>query len=404
VLNPGDTFGPYLVLEVLGRGSFATVYKVGAPFLPRPMALKVSHDPVGADPTAQRALREISILSSLTNPHVVRLHDSGRAADGRVYLLMDWLEGRSLAAAHDPDDAMPAARAVGIVHQACLGLAEAHAHGIVHRDLKPENLWITPDGTVVVLDFGLARSWNFSTPAGAPATVGHLLVGTPHYTQPEQVSGEPLTPASDVYSLSTLLYELLTGRSPFFADQSVRGARAQLSDDAIGWLRAHCLLPVVPLRSSPIGAQLPVALTELVERGLAKAPEQRPADAGVLANALGEILHHDLGVAFAAVLRITHPYGGHEDRLLLPGSHRIGSDAGCELRLVAGGMPGVAAVIEWTGAPRAPLLRPIGAGLLHQGRPVLRPVRLAPLDRIELFGHRIDVSSLPGMGGGSEGA
>lgn len=394
-LAPGDTYGDYRVLEHLGRGSFASVYKVGAPFLERPMALKLSHEAVGSDEQAQRSLREISILRTLTNPHVVRLHDAGLTDDGRVFLLMDCLTGRPLNLAHDIDMPLPPAHAVATIHQACLGLAEAHAHGIVHRDVKPENLWITPDGRVIVLDFGLARSWNHDTPAGAPATVGHMMVGTPHYIQPEQVQGSKLTPASDVYSLATLLYELLTGRTPFFVDMNVTQAREHLADDAIGWLKTHCLKPIVPLAEVPGGDALPASLDDLLRRCLSKAPEERPADAGVLANELGEILHHDLAVVSAAMLRVTHPYGGSEERRVLPGSHRVGSDASCEIRLAGEAVPSVAAVVEWTGAPRLPVVRP-SMPLTLNGDPLMRPRELRPGDTLEVAGFRLELLTVPG--------
>lgn len=398
-LRPGDAYGDYRILEVLGRGSFSCVYKVGAPFLPRPMALKLSHEPVGSDAAAQRAVREMAILSSLTNPHVVRLHDSGLTPDGRAYLLMDWLEGQPLNDAHPVDEPMAPARAVGIIHQACLGLAEAHARGVVHRDLKPENLWLAPDGTVIVLDFGLARSWNHSTPAGAPATIGHMMVGTPHYTQPEQVNGGKLTPASDVYSLATLLYELLSGSTPFFGELSVSQARAQLEDDAIGWLKAHCLRPVVPITEHAHCTELPAALVDVLQASLSKTPEDRPRDAGELANALGRVLYHDLGVTSLAVVRVVHPYGGHEDRAIVPGSHRIGSDPHAELRLPAPDVPALAATLEWDGAPRQPVLRPNGPGVVvNDHYPIEEPVLLGLGDRVSIAGYRIEVVSLPGMG------
>jgi serine/threonine-protein kinase len=393
-LGPGDAYGEYRILEPLGRGTFAAVYKVESPSFEGPMALKLSHDAVGADEQAQRALREISILGSLTNPHVVRLYRSGLAPDGRVFLLMEWLDGASLDQVRPSDVPLPPARAVQLIHQACLGLAEAHDREIVHRDLKPENLWIRQDGTVVVLDFGLARSWNHSTPAGAPATVGHMMVGTPHYTQPEQVQGGQLTPASDVYSLGTLLYELLTGRAPFF-EMTVSQARDHLKDDAIGWLRAHCLNPVVPIEEQT-DVDLPPALVDLIGRCLSKAPQGRPPHAGALANELGEILYHDFGVALAATLRITHAYGGHEDRQLFPGSYRIGADAGCELRIHGDGVSPVAAVIEWTGAPRQPLLRATSeTPVQHNAQVIAQPVELATGDTVRVADAQLQLVSVP---------
>ena len=359
-LQPGDQYERFRVLEVLGHGAFAWVYKVQTSDGGEPFALKLSLKPVTSADTAKRALREIAVLRSLTNPHVVRIHDSGMNPAGHVYILMDYLQGGQLNHVHDFDVPMPAARAVAVVHQTCLGLAEAHSAGIVHRDVKPENIWILPDESVKLLDFGLARAWDGSTIIGADATIGHMLVGTPHYAQPEQAQTGKLTPASDVYSLATVLYELLTGHTVFHRDRPISQVLEELRDQPIAWLTAHVRGVPVPLRHHPECADLPDALVDVIARSLDKNPAQRPPHAGALANELGAILHHDLGITTAATLRLVHPYGGHEDMALLPGSHRIGSGERCEIRLPQN--PGVAAleaVLEWTGLPHLAEIRPL---------------------------------------------
>jgi len=350
-LRPGDTFGPYRVLDVLGQGGFAWVYRVEGPDLERPAALKLSLEPVSDPATARRALREITVLRSLTNAHVVRVHDAGRDDEGHVYMLMDELDGAQLDVWHDFDRPMPPGQALWVVHQACLGLAEAHARGIVHRDIKPENLWVEPDQNVKVIDFGLARAWDAARTVGVGVTLDGMLVGTPRYIQPEQVTGETLTPAGDVYSLTTVLYELLTGHSVYFDDAPFSEVRERYRDDPVAWIAAHVKTPVVPLTRYPATAELPPALHRLVYRGLAKDPAQRFVDARALGNAVGEVLHYDLGVVPAATLRVTLPWGGHEDLLLLPGSHRVGRAPYCEVVLDSDELEDEQAVIEWAGPP-----------------------------------------------------
>ncbi len=158
-LQPGDVYADSIRIRgILGVGSFARVYEVDAPGYDRPLALKLTREPVTANEQAQRALREITILRSLTNPHVVRMFDAGLRPDGHIYLLMDLLKGSTLDEWHDFAEPLHPAQAVTIIHQACLGLAEAHAVGVVHRDIKPENIFIERDGQIKLLDFGLARS------------------------------------------------------------------------------------------------------------------------------------------------------------------------------------------------------------------------------------------------------
>ncbi|MEX1363674.1 MAG: FHA domain-containing serine/threonine-protein kinase [Nannocystaceae bacterium] len=357
-LEPGDRYGRYRILDVIGEGGFAWVYRVQAPQLSEPAALKVSRHPVLDPATARRALREISVLRSLTNTHVVRMHDAGQDDDGYVFMLMDELEGAQLDVWHDFDRPMPPGQAAWVIHQACLGLAEAHARGIVHRDIKPENLWVEPDHNLKVIDFGLARAWDAASTIGIGVTMDGMLVGTPRYIQPEQVTGSDLTPAGDVYSLTTILYELLSGHSVYFADLPFSEVRETYRDEPVAWIAAHVRQPVVPLTRYPHGAALPEALLAVVERGLAKDPTERFVDARALGNALGQVLHYDLGAVLGATLRVTHPYGGHEDLLLLPGSHRIGRGSHCEIRLPAGEVRDEEAVLEWSGVPDLPELHP----------------------------------------------
>jgi serine/threonine protein kinase len=386
-LEPGDVYaGGIRILRVIGVGSFARVYEVSVPGYEERVALKLTREPVTAGDQAQRALREITILRSLTNPHVVRTFDCGLRPDGHIYLLMDLLEGCTLDPWHSFEEPLHPAQAVTIIHQACLGLAEAHAMGIVHRDVKPENVFIERDGQIKMLDFGLARSWDGRPVVGVNATDAHLVVGTPHYTQPEQLKSRVLSPASDVYSLATILYELLTSRSPFFPDRPLSEVRHELRNDPTAWLAAHARTAPASLDQVPTVRGLPDSLVRGLARALHKDPARRPPNASALANILGLCLHRDMGIPVAAKLRVLHPDDVLEDRLFLPGSYRIGSGERCEIKLRDDTVPEVHAVLEWSGIPNRPHLRPLPPHprVKVNDDPIERPVELAEDDEFSV--------------------
>jgi serine/threonine protein kinase len=395
-LQPGDVYaGNIQILDVLGKGAFACVYKVDLPGYAGPLALKLTKEPVTAGDQAQRALREITILRSLTNPHVVKTFDCGLRPDGHIYMLMDFLEGAALDEWHDFDGPLAPREAVGIVHQVCLGLAEAHAKGIVHRDVKPENIFVEKSGHIRILDFGLARSWDGSPVVGVNATQAHMVVGTPHYSQPEQLKTRELSPASDVYSLGLILYELLSGRSPFHRDRTLKQIKDEFRKQPLMWLKCHADSPIVPITEQPGCAELPEGLVRGLMRSLEKQPGDRPPDAGALANILGTTLHRDMGVAVAANLRILHPGEPHpEDRVFLPGSYRIGSGERCEIKLRHDSVLRVHAVLEWAGIPSRPQLRPIiGDGTVQvNDLPVHKPVELGPDDEFSVGQYRLGIA------------
>ncbi|MEM9459745.1 MAG: FHA domain-containing serine/threonine-protein kinase [Myxococcota bacterium] len=393
-LQPGDVYaGTIRVHGVLGVGSFARVYEVEAPGYDQRLALKLTREPVSSGEQAQRALREITILRSLTNPHVVRTFDCGLRPDGHIYLLMDLLEGRTLEQWHDFSEPLHPAQAVTIIHQACLGLAEAHAMGVVHRDVKPENIFIEHDGKIKMLDFGLARSWDGTPVVGVNATESHMVVGTPHYTQPEQLQTRVLTPASDVYSLATILYELLTARAPFFPNHPLPEVKARLRHSPTDWIKAHVRREPTPLDQCPGCGDLPDSLVRGVARALAKDPERRPPNAGAFANVLGLVLHRDMDIPVAAKLRMLNPDDTVVERLFLPGSYRIGSGRRCEIKLRDDAVPRVHAVLEWSGVPNRPHLRPLtDDGVVRVNERVIQvPVELSPEDEFSVGSTRLAV-------------
>ncbi len=393
-LEPGDVYaGTIRIVRVIGVGSFARVYEVEVPGHDQRLALKLTREPVTAGDQAQRALREITILRTLTNPHVVRTFDCGLRPDGHIYLLMDLLEGSSLDVWHDFKAPLHPAQAVTIVHQACLGLAEAHAMGIVHRDVKPENVFVERDGQIKMLDFGLARSFDGTPVVGVNASEAHLVVGTPHYSQPEQLRTRVLSPASDVYSLAMILYELLSARAPFWDDRTLAEVKHDLRNEPAAWLRAHMNTSAVPLDRQPGCEDLPEALVRGIERALDKDPHRRPPNAGALANILGLVLHRDMGIPVAATLRVLHPDDSLDDRLFLPGSYRIGSGARCEIKLRDDRVPHIHAVLEWSGVPNRPHLRPLGEGGLVRvnDHPISHPVELGENDEFSVGQTRMAV-------------
>jgi serine/threonine protein kinase len=376
----GEVYEGFELLEQVGTGTFANVFSARSPTYERHVALKISKEPVTSQETALRALREVRILGSLANPHVVHVYDHGLGADERWYMVMELLYGEALSTSHDFDLPMTPREAVRIVHQACLGLDEAHRAGVVHRDVKPDNLWLMPDGTVKVLDFGLARAWEGGSTIAMSATVGHMLIGTPHYAQPEQVQAGQLTPASDVYSLGMILYELLVGRTPLFADELCSAARTRLKDEPLKWLIAHVKQPFIPIDHYAEGKALPRKLVETVHRTLAKRPGDRQPNAGALARELAWVLHGDLGGIPAALLHVTPPGGQRRRHIVLPGVHRVGLGASCDIRIAEDGGDITYAIIEWTGAPSEAEIEPLqhDGSLRINGHVLDYRVRLVP--------------------------
>jgi serine/threonine protein kinase len=379
-LRPGDFYGEFEILAVLGRGSYARVFAVRHPKYEHTIALKISRVPLTSETNAIRALREIRALQSLHNPHVVHILDHGMGADERWWMAMELLEGSTLLELHDFDQPMLPERALTIIYQACVGLDEAHRQGIVHRDVKPENLWICRgSGIVKVIDFGLARAWDPSVTVGEQATVGHMLIGTPHYAQPEQVESGVLTPASDVYSLGVVLYELLTGRVPFFPDEPWASVVLRLSQKPIRWLGAHVKKDLVPLEHHREGRALSEETRAIVHGMLAKSPDSRPATGGVAARMLAEVLHNQYELPVAATLDLERSV-----EIVVPGSHTIGEHTGTiALQGIGGaggasrGEPRVIAKLDWLGPGAEAVLTPVEADICRvNGHVVAGPVRL----------------------------
>ena len=204
----------YRVDELVARGGMSEVYRGWDVRLDRRVAVKVLAGWLAADGDAVRRMeREARAVARLQHPNVVAVYDHGEDDGGTPFLVMEWIEGRSLKDVV-ADGPLPEQEARRITLQLLAALEHAHEHGIVHRDIKPQNVLITPDGTAKLTDFGIARSID----ATHGLTMAGQIVGTAAYLSPEQAKGQPVTAASDVYSVGAMLFELITGRPPFVAE------------------------------------------------------------------------------------------------------------------------------------------------------------------------------------------
>ena len=260
--------GRYEIGERLGVGGMSEVYAATDQRLGRPVAVKFLRAEVD-DPTARARIEsEARSAAALSHPNIVNVYDAGDY-EGRPYVVMELADSRSLADVIREEGPMPADRVRSLGAQVLSALAAAHAEGFVHRDVKPANILVREDGAVKLADFGIAKS--FSDAAAGMTAVG-LVMGTPTYLSPEQASGQPATPRSDLYAMGVVLFEALTGSPPF------------TGDTPMAVVTAHAHAPVPDIRAVAPG--VPPSLAAVVERALAKDPADRFADADTMARAL----------------------------------------------------------------------------------------------------------------------
>jgi serine/threonine protein kinase len=269
----------------------ASVYLARDSELDRPVAVKLlAENAAGDQDLRRRFVREARLAARLSHPNVVSVFDTGED-DGRPYLVMEHVEGETLADVVARRGRIPPEEARELGVQAARGLAHAHAAGLVHRDVKPQNLLLRRDGTLKVADFGIARALE-----GTALTQPGTVLGTAAYLSPEQALGERVTAATDVYALGAVLYELLTGRPPLEPE-----SLADLADKQ----RRPSIRPVREL-----APEVPAELETLVMRCLARNPEYRPSTAGELERELAPPAAIEPPTERMARPRVRHRRGG----------------------------------------------------------------------------------------------
>jgi eukaryotic-like serine/threonine-protein kinase len=257
--------GRYRLERSLGHGGMATVFLAQDEELDRAVAIKLLAENLAGDKVFRhRFLREARLAARLSHPNVVSVYDAGEVESGRPFIVMEYVPGTTLAEV----GRLPPSDAVGLVVQACQGLAHAHEAGLVHRDVKPQNLLLRDDGVLKVADFGIARAAETTV----LTQVGTVL-GTAAYLSPEQALGEEVTPATDVYALGAVLYELLAGRPPYEFDSLADLAAKQREE------------PITPV--SELAPDVSPQVEDAVMRALARNPAYRPTAATAFAQELG---------------------------------------------------------------------------------------------------------------------
>jgi Tol biopolymer transport system component len=284
-LNPATKLGPYEIVAPLGAGGMGEVYRAHDTRLDRDVAVKVLPPALAQDPDAlTRFEREAKAVAALSHPNILAIHDVG-AHDGLVYAVTELLDGETLRerVAAGP---LPLRKVIDTAVQIAHGLAAAHGKGIVHRDLKPENVFVTTDGRVKILDFGLAKPAPTIAPGGATAaatmaegTTPGTVVGTVGYMSPEQVRGQTVDHRTDIFAFGAVLYEMVSGRRAFKRDTPADTMSAILSAD--------------PPELTSAASGVPPALDRIIRRCLEKNPGERFHSA------------HDLGIALETISSVS---------------------------------------------------------------------------------------------------
>ena len=258
----------YQLLEPLGKGGMAVVYRARDLMLERLVAVKVLREDYSGDPAFQeRFRREAKAAANLSHPNIVTMHDFG-LDHGQLFLVMEYVPGTDLKTLikqrgrFNPEEALP------LLIQACAGIGYAHRAGLVHCDVKPQNMLVTPDMRLKVADFGIARALSTIH----PDEQSDVVWGSPQYFSPEQASGAAPAPASDVYSLGIIMYEMLTGSLPFQATKATDLARLHVEEEP-------------PLLSEMI-PEISPTLEKIQTKVLSKEPSQRYRTADQLGRVL----------------------------------------------------------------------------------------------------------------------
>src|SRR3954469_5488209 len=251
--DPSRRIGDYEVLCILGAGGMGRVYKVKNVLTDRTEAMKVLlPDLEGHEEVAARFLREIKVLAALDHPHIAALR-TALTIDNQLVMIMEYVEGQSVSSALDRGP-IPVIDSLKYLDQVLDALSYAHKHRVIHRDIKPANMMLTSQGTIKLMDFGIARTEDESSKLTAPGST----LGSMSYMSPEQIKGEATDERSDLYSLGISLYEMVTGEKPFDGDSNFSIMAAHINQ-----------APKPPMELFP---ELPSAVNDLILTSIAKAP------------------------------------------------------------------------------------------------------------------------------------
>ncbi|KPV48622.1 hypothetical protein SE17_37080, partial [Kouleothrix aurantiaca] len=263
----GRSLGPYRVLEQLGVGGMATVYKAYHAVMDRYVAIKVLPDNLARDPAFRtRFEREARTIARLEHRHILPVYDVAED-DGIPYLVMRFTDGGDLSGLI-AGGTLSISRAAALVAQVADALDYAHRQGVIHRDVKPANVLIGRDGDALLSDFGIAKIYS----EAQQLTSDGMMVGTPAYIAPEQLKGQAVHARTDIYSLGVVLYQALTGECPFVAETPL----------AVAMMHVHN--PLRPPRQ--LNPSIPDALERIIFRAMAKSADDRFQTAGAMAQAL----------------------------------------------------------------------------------------------------------------------
>jgi eukaryotic-like serine/threonine-protein kinase len=280
-----STIGRYHIQQLIGEGAMGSVYRALDPVLNRIVAVKVMADAVARDGELRdRFLREAQTAGSLQHPNIVTVFDFGEV-QGHLYIAMEFVEGTDLDRLLTREEQLPLARKLEIMIDVLTGLSYAHRHGVVHRDVKPANIRVVSEGRAKLMDFGVAHLES------ARMTATGAIMGTPNYMAPEQVSGARLGPAADIFSAGAVLYELLTTKMPFSGD-TLHNVLYRIMNEQ-------------PPALAIVAPELPSELDIILQKALAKDPEERYRHATDMANDLTRVVAKVTGRTNAETLSLS---------------------------------------------------------------------------------------------------
>lgn len=257
----------YELIEKTGEGGMATVYKARCRILDRIVAVKILKEEYSDDKNFVEKFRTEALAAArLSHPNIVNIYDVGQQ-DGIYYIVMEYVEGETLKDIICKEGPLSVNKAVNIAIMICDGIHHAHEKGLIHKDIKPHNILITNNGMVKVADFGIAQAITSKT-----ITFGDNVVGSVHYISPEQAKGQPVTPATDIYSLGCVLYEMLTGKIPFDAESPITVALKHIHDE--------------PVSPRTLNRNVPPGLEGIILKAMEKLPAHRYSSAEQMRNAL----------------------------------------------------------------------------------------------------------------------